>query len=329
MPALRHARQIAPIDHPAGALRAVVAQILTSFLGALPQTAVAAIGGRQSLTMGTLPRLALMGGDDLGLSFDYAAHDLLRAPDSPLRGRIADALHLCRLPTTAPASLLFGLERSGAVQAIDPPADVICAQCMTLGGSSGRTRTLLGRLNVLAAAFRRAAPCPTAPHSLRGGWKSELFLGSVNAQRWVGAVVKRHPAQLEAGATLRIGIVPARVGGSDRVRLDDSRNLVICPLPFDAAFLQLFATGWHLLQAFLTPSTLARSGAPWPDAIEREVSALLEERRDVPAADVAEMLGIFGQADLLATRVRPVAQATVRGRPACAGLLAPVPLGLG
>lgn len=58
VPALRNARQIAPIDHPAGALRAVVAQILTSFLGALPQTAVAAIGGHQRLTMGTLPRLA-------------------------------------------------------------------------------------------------------------------------------------------------------------------------------------------------------------------------------------------------------------------------------
>ncbi len=67
VPALRHARQIAPIDHPAGALRAVVAQILTSFLGALPQTVIAAIGGRQSLTMGTLPRLATDVAEMLGI----------------------------------------------------------------------------------------------------------------------------------------------------------------------------------------------------------------------------------------------------------------------
>src|SRR2546426_7363114 len=36
-----------------------------------------------------------------------------------------------------------------------------------------------------------------------------------------------------------IGIVPAHEGESDAVTRDDSKNLVVCPLPYDRSFMQV------------------------------------------------------------------------------------------
>jgi hypothetical protein len=67
----------------------------------------------------------------------------------------------------------------------------------------------------------------------------DQVLGAPDVDRWVGTSVKINQSALEGARGLRIGIVPAREGASDRVRMDDRKNLVICPLPYDGSFMEV------------------------------------------------------------------------------------------
>jgi len=63
--------------------------------------------------------------------------------------------------------------------------------------------------------------------------------------------VKINNLELEPARRLRIGIVPTRQGDSDRVRRDEGKNLVLCPLPYDASFMEAFYRGWGIVQQFI------------------------------------------------------------------------------
>jgi hypothetical protein len=146
---------------------------------------------------------------------------------------------------------LFGLEKSGALQLIDSIGDVITRDARILAGTPGRPPKLRKHLNKIVGAFRNRRTRPALPYSIRGFWKADLVVGYPDAERWVGTSVKINPAQLEGAPGLRIGIVPTRQGRTDRVRLDENRNLVICPLHHDEDFMQVFYEGWRIVQAFI------------------------------------------------------------------------------
>jgi hypothetical protein len=111
-------------------------------------------------------------------------------------------------------------------------------------------------------------------------WKADLVVGFPDVDRWVGTTVKINPSQLEGAPGLRIGIVPVRAGRSDIVRLDEDRNLVICPLQHDGDFMQVFYEGWRIVQAFIDADARIPKEIVLPRPIDREVARILEERRD-------------------------------------------------
>src|SRR5262249_15679928 len=113
-----------------------------------------------------------------------------------------------------------------------------------LYGTRGRPANLRRHLQTIAGAFRNRNTRPALPYSIRGLWKADLFFGYSGLDKdWLGTTVKINTGQLEASAGLRIGIVPTKQGRSDSVRKDDSKNLVICPLPHDQDFMQIFLRG--------------------------------------------------------------------------------------
>ena len=210
---------------------------------------VSAFGQRDQLPLRLLGRLRKRGDGDCGIAFEYAVHDAVISADPIVVERVADALNRCRIVRGNPASILFAIEKAGSQQLISTEISLITENSRVLTGQPGQPVKLYKHLDTLAAAFRRPGTRRDLPQSIRGLWKADLFLGSTEQDHWVGTTVKINPSQLEPAPGLRIAIVPSLSGRSDVIRHDDHKNLVICPMPHDGSFMQVFYEGWRIVQA--------------------------------------------------------------------------------
>jgi hypothetical protein len=248
---IRQERQLNAVADEVLALTAVVRPILMGVLYALKDDVVQQAGGRDNITLALLARLYRAGDGDCGICFEYAVHEAMTRRDPRVVERVNDAIRLCRINGNDPQSILFGLEKSGTLQLIDSAAEMLTEDSRVLAGTVGQPPKLLKHLHIIAGAFRNARTRLALPSSIRGLWKADLVLGYPEREQWVGTSVKINPAQLEGAPGLRIGIVPVRQGRTDKVRRDEDRNLVICPLHHDADFMQIFYEGWRIVQAFI------------------------------------------------------------------------------
>jgi len=148
-------------------------------------------------------------------------------------------------------------------------------------------------LNLISGAFRNRKTRLALPWSIRGLWKADLFVGFTDSNRWVATTIKINPASLEGAAGLRIGIVPTKQGGTDRVRRDDDKNLVICPLHHDADFMQTFYECWRIIQAFLEADATVPREVSLPNPAHREVARILAERREFTVLEVIDAIRVF------------------------------------
>lgn len=287
------------------AITAVVRPILTATLYALKQDVVDELGGFESVKLKLLPRLYRAGDGDCGLSFEYAVHDALNRGESAVLGRMTDAMSAhCNLPGQEASSILFGAEKAGALQLIDTAIDRLTPESVLLYGTRGRPVKLKNHIKSVAAAFRKRDARESLPWSIRGLWKADLFVGYLDSDKWVGTTVKINPTHLEAARGLRIGVVPARQGASDAIRRDETRNLVVCPLPHDGAFMEVFYQGWGVVQQVLDADAGMPREVALPRPPERQVAKYLVDRREFPVVDVVEALGPLSQPELLQTRSR-------------------------
>lgn len=322
---VRREKQLNPVGDEVLALTAVVAPILTGVLSALRQDVVAEAGGHTNVKLKMLPRLYRPGDGDVGICFEYAVHEAMNNGDGRVLERIESAVRLCRIKPTGLKSILFGIEKSGAVQLIDTARDILTDDSRALAGRAGQPPKLRKRLNALAAAFKKPTTRLALPYSIRGLWKADLFVGSRSSEQWVGTTIKINPTQLEGAAGLRIGIVPTRQGRSDSVRMDDAKNLVVCPLHHDGDFMQVFYEAWRIVQAFLSADAMVPKEALLPRPVDREICRMLQERREFPTVDVIEALRVFGQPQLLVTDTEQVKLERYSGEPSTTSMLvAPV-----
>jgi len=283
------------------ALTTLVRPILTGLLYALKQEVVNEAGGVGNVRLFMLPRLYRPGSGDCGISFEYAVHEALQNGDGRVLERIHDAARLCNVPGNDLKSILFGLEKSGALKVIDTAHQTLNDDSLLLYGKRGRPAKLKSYINTLAGAFRNRRTRPALPSSIQGLWKADLFVGYTDSDKWVATSVKINPTQLEGADGLRIGIVPNRQGRNDLVRKDDGKNLVICPLNHDHDFMQSFYEAWRVVQAFIAADARVPNEPMLPIPAHREVARLLEERRNFPIVEVIEAIIPFGQAGLVDT----------------------------
>lgn len=283
------------------ALIAVTRPIVNGVLQSIRTEMITGIGAeREDLPLKLLGRLRKEGDGDTGVAFEYAVHDAIARGESVITERISDALKSCRI-TGDPASILFAVEKAGAKQLISTEMELITDDSRILSGTVGQPAKLKPRLNMLAAAFRRARVREYLPRSIRGLWKADLFLGSPGPDRWVGTSVKVNPLHLEGGAGLRVGIIPTQSGKSDSIRKDDQRNLVVCPLPHDYSFMQVFYEGLRIVQALCNTDFEMPTEALLASPVHREVARMWAERRDYPVVEVLEAASVFAQPGLLVT----------------------------
>lgn len=319
-------RQVNPVADEVLALTAVVRPILRGVLYSLKTEVVRYEGGYENIPLWMLPRLGRQGDGDCGICFEYAVHDAITRGDPMVMERVVDAMRVCNVPGDDPRSILFGVEKSGSQQLVNTADAALTDESRLLSGTRGHPVKLRKHLSGIAGAFRRPNARLALPFSIRGVWKADLFAGFADADRWVATTVKVNPAQLESAAGLRIGIIPTRQGWDDRVRRDDMKNLVICPLLHDESFMQIFYQAWRVVQAFIAADAQIPREVDLPLPQEREVARILFQRKDYPVVDVIDALAAFAQPELLVTDDRQADLFSLSGTRAQTNLMvAPLP----
>jgi hypothetical protein len=263
--------------------------------------AVTWFGGRESMTLAQLARNYKPGDGDTGICFEYAAHDAVGRGVPAVVERVADALKMCRVPGEITGSILFGAEKEGSQALINTASQLLTPDSQLLYGGRGRPVKLRKHLDAAYAAFRRKGAGSTLPHSVRGLWRADLFLGSTDRDYWVATTVKINPTGLKGDRGLRIGLVPASEGKSDAVRLDEHRKLVVCPLPYDGSFVETFYLGWEVVTAFFRADAALPKEVALPRPAARTVARYLADRREYPVIEVVEALTALAQPELLRT----------------------------
>jgi hypothetical protein len=297
---LRKETQQNPVADEVSALIAVVRPILLGLLFSLKADVAAEVGGPANVKLKLLHRLRLKGDGDVGICYEYAVHDAVRRRDPAIMERVSDALRRhCKVPGRAIDSILFGAEKTGAVQLIDTARAILTDDSRILTGMQSQPPKLKSYLNMLAAAFSRPSTRLALPYSINGLWKADLFLGCTDSDRWIGTTVKINAGKLEGANGLRLGIVPASQGRTDRITRDDGKNLIVCPLPYDGSFMETFYYGWGIVQQFLQADAEVPKEVFLPTPSHRQVARELASRREHPVLDVVHALEPIAQPELL------------------------------
>lgn len=328
---IREEHQLNPVADEVSAITAVVGPILTGVLYALKREVAEELGGYENIPLFMLARNHRPGDGDTGICFEYAVHDAVRRGEPSVQERVADALKLCRVPGKDQASILFGVEKAGNQQLIDTASELLTSESILLPGRAGRPPLLKRHLSSAAAAFRTRGLRSRLPQSIDGLWRADLFLGNSDSEKWVGTSVKINPSDLAGYRGLRIGLVPAVQGRSDAVRKDDRRDLIVCPIPYDGAFVEVFYLAWEVVKTFIAADARVPKEVELPRPPARQVARYLADRREFPVLDVVQALQSLAQPELLRSEQSQAGLIPSGGRvtdQTTRALLAPQPIGL-
>jgi len=325
---IREERQASPVEDPVSALVAVTRPIINGVVQSIGAEYVAAYDSRGAVPLKMLGRLRKESDGDIGIAFEYAIHEAVQRAEPVVIERVTEALRQCNIRRGDPASILFAIEKQGAKQLIGTDLELITDNSRALSGRQGQPVKLKKHLNQLAAAFRRTSTKPNLPQSINGLWKADLFLGSPVPDHWVGTSVKITRTRLEKAAGLRIAIVPATAGRSDAIYRDEAKNLVICPVPHDQSFMEVFHEGWRLVQSLCASDFNMPSAAAVPSSLLREVAKVYAQRRDFPVGEVLDVTRPFAQPHLLETKPENVASTSFQAdvSPDTGTVVAPAPM---
>jgi len=301
---IRQEIQQNPVADETSALFAVVRPILLGVLYSLNEDVIRDAGGVGNIKIRQLTRNYRPGDGDIGVCFEYAVHNSITESEPVILDRVETALgKFCHIHGDIPKSILFGIEkeREGSLQIIKTAKENLTPESTLMSGSKGRPVKLINHIDAVAAAFRRKLERENLPTSIKGLWKADLFVGK--SDQWVGTTVKINPKDLEGARGLRLAIVPARQGRKDLITRDESKNLVVVPVPYDNSFMEIFLQGWGIVKQFIAADAKLPSEVNLFAPADRYVAKQLEGRRDFSVLEVVEALKPVAQPHLLETSV--------------------------
>lgn len=282
------------------ALFSVIHPILTGLTLSLKQDIVDSVGGYDKITLETFTRLYIPGDGDCGICFEYAIHDAIVNKHPDVLNRIESALSKhCKIKGDIPSSILFGAEKSGQLQFIDSVMSHLTDDSLLLTGDRGKPIKLKKHINGVVSALRKPQDRAKLPDSIKGLWKADLFVGNVNMDKWVGTTVKINPKQIESARGLRLGIVPSAQGRSDKIYKHETKNLIVCPVPYDQSFMEIFYEGWHIVKEFINAHGKMPKEIDLSSGLDRIVCKKLVEKSKFPVLDVIESIKHLAQPHLL------------------------------
>lgn len=298
---------------------AMVASILRAMLYSAHGEMVNALGGTTKITLEQLARIYQEGDGDYGICFEYALHDSIRSRQPAIYPVIEEVLYsFCKIKG-GPESILFGLEKNGKLNVVETAKNSLTDEARALVGKPGKPPFLKKRIGVLERAFRSVKHRNRLPHSIRGLWQADLFLGSPSAEQWVGTTLKVNRESLKGAAGLRVGVYPS--SQKEGPRKDSDKNLILCPLPYRSDFMVLFSASFQIAKQLM----YSNAQMPKPPALIYEddlaVAEWLSDRRTYPVMGILEALDPLMQPGLLKS-----AQAGVSVSEPEVQAFAPIPL---
>lgn len=266
----------------------MTASILRAMLYSTKREMIAALGGAEKITLEQLARIYQEGSGDFGICFEYAVHDAVRARHNSIYPRIADVLNrFCKIKGD-PESILFGIEKNGSLNIVETAKDSLTEDARVLAGKVGKPPFLKQRIAALEKAFRSVKHRAKLPQSISGLWQADLFLGSPNAEQWVGTTLKVNKEDLKAAPGLRIGIFPSNT--KDAPKKDEGKNMIVCPLPYRSEFMVLFSASFQIAKQLM----YANGEMPKAPALvyqdDLTVAEWLSARRGFPVMAILEAL---------------------------------------
>ena len=295
-------RQNNPVNSEVEALFAVSIPILRGLLYSLNRQIVSEVGGYDKISLLMLSRLYREGDGDCGICFEYAVHDAIINNNPSVLNRIDTVLtKFCKIKNGDPTSILFGAEKNGAMQLIDSVQEHLTDDSTLLPGTKGKPIKLKRHIQGVINAFRKPSEREKLPSSINGLWKADLFVGKTAPDKWIGTTVKINRSQLEAAKGLRMAIVPAKQGKKDSIYIDDMKNLVVCPLPYDHEFAEIFYRAWILVKLFLNSGAQMPSESKLALGADRFVCKFLVDRNQYPVLEVLDAMDVIKQPQLVVT----------------------------
>lgn len=307
----------------------IIRPIILALLYGIRKETIEDFGGIDNIKLRSLPLAYLPGDGDVGFCFEWAIHDAIQRQDPNVIERLETAARLCKLYGSSFQSILFGVEKSGKVGIIDTAKELLTDESRVLTGIQAQPPKLKAYIDMIHTAFYKPEARLYLPYSINGLWKADLFFGSKDTDRWLGTTLKINVNKLESARGLRIGIVPAQEGKRDRIYEDKSRNLIVCPIPYDGAFMELFYSCWGIVQQFIYANAELPKEVNLPNPADRQTARELVSRRDYPVLEVIEALAPLSQFNLLETNERDVDSSTQeKGEELMNNLvISPVPIG--
>lgn len=282
------------------ALFSVIYPILEGLALSLNKDIVSQVGGYDKITLRLFTDLYRPGDGDCGICFEYAVHNAIIDKNDEILSRIDHALNnFCKIKQGEPTSILFGAEKNGTLQLIDSVMEHLTDNSYLLPGTKGKPIKLKRHIQGVVNAFRKKSEREKLPNSINGLWKADLFVGKTAPDKWVGTTVKINPSQLEAANGLRLAIVPTKQGKSDRIYKHETKNLIVCPVPYDQSFMEIFYEGWGIVREFIKAHAEMPKEINLSNSLDRLVCKELVSRANFPILDVIEVLKGMGQPHLL------------------------------
>lgn len=276
----------------------MVRPILNGVLFSLKGARVARFGGIEKITLEDLAREYREGHGDCGICFEYAVHDAVRTRDALLYPIISEVLETyCNIKGGA-ESILFGAEKKGKLDLIDTSASLVTDESRVLVGKTGQPPKLKKHMETIKKALNSDRHKAKLPESIRGLWKADLFLGASGPDHWVGSTLKINKGDLEAAPGLRVAIYPEAKKGEAPMK-DDAKNLILCPVPYEQGFMELFYGAFYVVKQVLDADAKLPKEVALPHSADRHVASELVARSSFPIVDVIAALGPLGQPELL------------------------------
>lgn len=304
-------KQNNPVNSEVEALFAVTIPILKGILYSLNREIVNEAGGYDKISLHMLSRLYREGDGDCGICFEYAVHDAIVNNNPLVLEKIDTVLKkFCKIKIGEPTSILFGAEKNGAMQLIDTVSEHLTDDSTLLTGTKGQPIKLKKHIQGVINAFRKPSEREKLPNSINGLWKADLFVGKTEPDKWIGTTVKINPSQLEAARGLRLAIVPSKQGKSDKIYLHETKNLIVCPLPYDHSFTEIFYRAWLSVKYFLNCGAKLPPESLLPLGADRFVCKFMVDRSRFTVGEVLEAMEIVKQPYLVNTEEQEITMVT-------------------
>lgn len=276
---------------------AMAIPILTGMLLSTKRDIVEQAGGYDKITLEMFTRVYNEHPGDHGICFEYAVHECIRNRDHSIHPIISEVLEdFCGVRGGA-ESILFGVEKHGPASVLETAKGALTDDSRVLVGRQGRPARLKPHLDNIVRAHNSRIHLEKLPHSIRGLWKADLFVGNPEPDRWVGTTLKTNRRDIEKAPGLRIALFPEE-RPKEGPKKDET--LIYCPLPYSGEFMQLFLATFNIIKQIVATKGKQPSRIALVHDDDQTVAKWLVDRAHFPLQGILEALEPIKQPALLA-----------------------------